>query len=105
MSHAIQGILPVVHMPYREDFGIDYEVLQAEVDHVYACGADGIVLALASELLRLTDEERRQVAAFLVKANRDRGSVTITPAKTVSSSLFARQSGSEKGWLPCCCDS
>lgn len=45
-------------MPYREDGAIDYDVLAREVDFVFDAGADGVTLALASELLRLSKEER-----------------------------------------------
>lgn len=78
MNQPFGGVLPVLHMPYHDDFEIDYETLGAEVDYVYECGAQGLVLALASELLRLTHAERRQVAEFLVRANDKRGSVTIS---------------------------
>src|SRR5581483_11276705 len=78
MSAPLHGVLPVLHIPYREDEEIAYDILGAEIDYVYAQGAQGIVFALASEILRLTDEERRRVAGFLVEANQDRGSVTIS---------------------------
>jgi 4-hydroxy-tetrahydrodipicolinate synthase len=78
MSAPLHGVLPVLHIPYREDEEIAYDVLGAEIDYVYAQGAQGIVFALASEILRLTDEERKRVAGFLVEANQDRGSVTIS---------------------------
>jgi 4-hydroxy-tetrahydrodipicolinate synthase len=78
MKAELKGVLPVLHMPYHHDYEIDFDTLGAEVDHVYACGADGIVFALASELLRLTETERKRVAEFLVEANRERGSVTIS---------------------------
>ncbi len=78
METTLHGVLPVLHTPYDEKDAIDFDVLEAEIDFVYAQGADGIVFALASEVLRLTDEERKAVAAFLGKANRGRGSVTIS---------------------------
>ena len=78
MNQALHGVLPVLHMPYRDNYEIDFETLQAEVDFAYECGAHGIVFALVSEVLRLTLDERRSVAEFLVQANRNRGSVTIS---------------------------
>lgn len=75
---ALGGVLPVLHTPYRETLEIDFETLEAEVEHAYACGAKGIVFALASELLRLTEGERRQVAEFLARANRGRGSLVVS---------------------------
>jgi 4-hydroxy-tetrahydrodipicolinate synthase len=65
-------------MPYREDWNIDFGTLGEEVEFAYAQGASGIVFALASELLRLTADERKRIAAFLAQANRDRGSVVVS---------------------------
>ena len=75
---TLQGVLPVLHMPYHEDWTIDYDTLGAEVEFAFAEGADGIVFALASELLRLTDTERKRTAEFLVGAAKARGSVVIS---------------------------
>jgi 4-hydroxy-tetrahydrodipicolinate synthase len=71
-------VLPVVQMPYDDNFEIDYATLGALVDWLYAHGADGIVLALASELLRLTAAERVRLGTFLVETSRGRGSVTLS---------------------------
>lgn len=78
MTSPLHGVLPVLHTPYHEDFSIDYDTLRDEIDFAYECGADGIVLALASELLRLTSDERKDVARFLCEENHERGSVTIS---------------------------
>jgi 4-hydroxy-tetrahydrodipicolinate synthase len=76
-------------MPYYDNEEIDYDTLGAEIDYVYACGAQGIVFALASELLRLTGGERKRVAEFLVGANGNRGAVTISVG--AESTYAARQ--------------
>ena len=65
-------------MPYHEDWTIDYDILGAEVEFAFAEGADGIVFALASELLRLTETERKRTAEFLVGAAKGRGSIVIS---------------------------
>jgi 2-keto-3-deoxy-L-arabinonate dehydratase len=78
MSFALQGVLPVLHTTYHDDFSIDFDTLRSELDFAYECGADGIVFALASELLRLTWDERKQMAHFLCEENHGRGSVTIS---------------------------
>src|SRR5579862_3101368 len=80
-------------MPYHDDYEIDYVTLGALVDWLYARGADGIVLALASELLRLTAAERVRLGSFLVEANRGRGSVTISVGaeSAYAASEFARR--------------
>ncbi|MCE5251415.1 dihydrodipicolinate synthase family protein [bacterium] len=74
----ISGVLPVVQMPYREDETIDYDVLAREIDFLFETGSDGIVLALASELLRLTHDERLELTRKLPKMVNGRGTVTIS---------------------------
>ncbi|MBN1292884.1 MAG: dihydrodipicolinate synthase family protein [Candidatus Latescibacteria bacterium] len=74
----ISGVLPVVHMPYRDNDAIDFDVLSREVDHVFDAGADGIVLALASELTRLTNNERFELSEKLPQMANGRGTVTIS---------------------------
>jgi 4-hydroxy-tetrahydrodipicolinate synthase len=75
---SLHGVLPVLHLPYHEDFSIDYGTLAREVDFAYESGADGIVMAMVTETLRLTEAERRELAQFLAKENAGRGSVTIS---------------------------
>lgn len=78
MTQTLHGVLPVLHLPYLDDYSIDYETLHRELDFVYECGADGIVMAMVTETLRLTWDERKEVARFLCEANGDGGSVTIS---------------------------
>ena len=75
---VLHGVLPVVHTPYHEDYTIDFDAMEAQIDYVYNCGAQGIVFALASEVLRLTSDERKQMARKLVGFNRNRGSFTMS---------------------------
>ena len=92
MSHAIKGVLPVVHMPYEEDQSIDYTTLQKEVDWLFDTGAHGFCLALVSDTLRLTAAERLQLPAKLVEFARDRGPVIISVGaeSTVQACEYAR---------------
>lgn len=78
MNHALHGVLPVLHMPYQQDYSIDFETLRREIDFAYQCGADGVVFALVSEYLRLTCDERKQIIKLLCSESRERGSVTIS---------------------------
>ena len=89
---TLHGVLPVLHTPYLEDWSIDYETLGAEVEFAFVQDADGIVFALASELLRLTESERRKTAEFLVGAARGRGSVVISVGaeSTYAATQYAR---------------
>lgn len=58
----LAGVLPVFQTPYRADETIDFETLAREIDWLFAMGSDGIVMAMVSEVLRLSSEERDQLA-------------------------------------------
>ena len=73
----LEGILPVVHMCYEDDLRIDSATLRRQVDYAFDTGADGICLALASDLLRLTVEERLTLPRQLVDYAAGRGPVII----------------------------
>ena len=72
------GVLAVFSMPYHEsDESIDTETLEQQFHWLFDAGADGIVMAMVSEVLRLSGEERRQVAERACGL-RDRGAVVIS---------------------------
>lgn len=88
----IRGILPVVHTPYHADGQIDFVTLQKEVDYLFDTGAHGLCLALVSDTLRLTAQERLEMPAHLVRFADGRGPVTISVGaeSTFQSRAFAR---------------
>ena len=95
---SIRRVLPVLQMPYHEDETIDFETLSLEIDWLYERGADGVVLAMVSEWLRLNDEERRNICEHVVKKNAGRGSVTVSVSAestfvAVAQARHAEQSG------------
>lgn len=79
MSDAsLAGVLPVFQTPFHDDETVDAATLEAEVDWLFANGADGIVMAMVSEVLRLDSDERRQLAELACRFTRDRGAVVIS---------------------------
>lgn len=88
----IRGVLPVVHMPYHDDQSIDFTTLQREVDHIFATGAHGLCLALVSDTLRLTAQERLEMPGHLVRFAAGRGPVIISVGaeSTIQARAFAR---------------
>lgn len=74
----LAGVLPVFQTPFHYDGSIDFKTLEAEVDYLFAHGANGITFAMVSEVLRLTGDERKRVAECLVQAVGDRGSSIIS---------------------------
>lgn len=77
-QRELQGVLPVFQTPYHEDERIDFETLQREIEWLYDQGADGIVMAMVSEILRLSSEEREQLAEAAVRFGGRRGVVVIS---------------------------
>jgi 4-hydroxy-tetrahydrodipicolinate synthase len=74
----LQGVLPVFQTPYHDDESIDFETLDGEIDWLYEEGANGLVMAMVSEVLRLSTEERRELAAAACLLARSRGTVVIS---------------------------
>ena len=94
----ISGVLPVLHMPYYDDESIDYDTLKKEVDHVIACGSDGITLAIASELLRLNRDERIELTNKLPEMAEGRCSVTISVgAETSREAVYFAEAAEKAG--------
>jgi len=78
MPTQLKGILPVLHLPFHKNQKIDFETLKSEVDFAYQCGANGVVMAMVTEVLRLQEGERRQVAEKLVEFSDGRGIVVVS---------------------------
>ncbi len=76
-DNQISGVLPVFQTPYLVDGEIDFKTLRAELDWLFEQGSDGIVMAMVSEVLRLSSEERDQVATEACTAARENGGVCI----------------------------
>lgn len=75
---ALGGVLPVFQLPFHEDETIDQATLGAQLHWLLEQGADGVVMAMVSEVLRLSEAERRQVAQQVVAAVADRGITVIS---------------------------
>jgi 4-hydroxy-tetrahydrodipicolinate synthase len=78
MTHSLFGVLPVLQLPYGMDDSIDWDTLEREVDWVFRHGANGVVAAMVTEVLRLTDAERDELASRLVRYADDRGPVVMS---------------------------
>ena len=78
MPNEVAGVLPVIHTPMIDGDEIDHESLRKEVDWAFEVGADGVVAAMVSEILRLTHDERVRLADELVELTADRGAVIFS---------------------------
>lgn len=74
----LHGILPVFQTPYLDDEAIDYATLETEIDWLFDQGADGIVMAMVSETLRLSGDERKALAQAACELARGRGVAVIS---------------------------
>jgi 4-hydroxy-tetrahydrodipicolinate synthase len=74
----LTGVFPVFQTPFRDDESIDEEVLAREIQWLYDNGANGIVMAMVSEVLRLDSNERRKLAELACKLGSSRGAVVIS---------------------------
>jgi 4-hydroxy-tetrahydrodipicolinate synthase len=93
MPHPIAGVLPIVHTPFTDDDQIDYASYQKQIDWAYSLGADGICTGMVSETLRLTYDERQELAGRLVEMNARRGVVIVSVGaeSTKQAVIFARR--------------
>jgi 4-hydroxy-tetrahydrodipicolinate synthase len=73
----LQGILPVFQTPYNDDESIDAPTLEKEINWLCDCGADGVVLAMVSEVLRLSARERRELAELACRFAKARGKTSV----------------------------
>lgn len=95
-SKTISGVLPVFQTPYRLDESIDYETLRREIDWLFENGADGIVMAMVSEILRLSDGERKELAEACCEMAAGRGPtiVSVGAESSYTAMSFARHAES-----------
>jgi dihydrodipicolinate synthase/N-acetylneuraminate lyase len=77
-SRSLSGVLSVFQTPYHADESIDYATLEKEIHWLYDRGADGIVMAMVSEVLRLSSQERVELAEHAARFGRSRGVVIIS---------------------------
>jgi 2-keto-3-deoxy-L-arabinonate dehydratase len=77
-TRELAGVVPVFQTPYCNDESIDYDTLNREIEWLFDNGADGVAMAMVSEILRLSTEERKDLAKAVCEASRGRGFVVIS---------------------------
>jgi 4-hydroxy-tetrahydrodipicolinate synthase len=78
MSIQLAGVLPVFQTPFHDDESIDFDTLRREIDWLFERGADGIVMAMVSETLRLSTEERQSLAVHACRYGLSLGTVVVS---------------------------
>ena len=89
-------MLPVFQTPYHDDETFDADTLRREIDWLYSCGVDGIVMAMVSEVLRLSTEERMKLAEMACEMSAGRGVVVISVGAESSKVAEALAAHAEK---------
>ena len=92
----LAGVLPVFQTPFHEDESIDEVTLEREIEWLYDRGADGVVMAMVSEVLRLDTAERHRLAERACTFGTRRGSVVVSVGAESSRAAegYARQAES-----------
>ena len=78
MTNTLQGVLPVLHTPLTQGEAIDVPTLQKQIDWAFQTGADGVVVAMVREVLRLGYHRRKELSEHVCKFACDRGLVIIS---------------------------
>ncbi|MFI5910094.1 dihydrodipicolinate synthase family protein [Dactylosporangium sp. NPDC051541] len=78
MGVALGGVLAVFQTPFTADGAVDRAALERQFDWLFANGADGVVFGMVSEVLRLSSEERDDVARLACKLADGRGHSVIS---------------------------
>jgi dihydrodipicolinate synthase/N-acetylneuraminate lyase len=94
-AKKLAGVLPVFQTPYRDDDAIDFDTLSRELNWLFEQGADGIVMAMVSEVLRLSAAERMELAAHACKfAQRGVVVISVGAESSKTAAEFARHAES-----------
>ena len=78
VDKLLRGVLPVVQTPFADDGTIDTPTLHREIDWVFEAGANGVVVAMVSEILRMDHHQRKELVESVCGAGKDRGSIVIS---------------------------
>jgi len=90
---VVKGIFPILLTPFDDDGRIDEESLRSEVEFTLKAGVHGLGLALGSEFLKMTEEERQRVTKVVVDQVRGRVPVVVNTGaqSNVVAALYSRQ--------------
>ena len=58
---SLSGVFNVISIPLDNYDEIDKAILKKEINWLVKCGANGVVLAMVSEVLRFSAPERRMM--------------------------------------------
>lgn len=86
----LAGVLPVFQTPWNPDETFDFDTLQREIAWLHQNGAHGIVMAMVSEILRLSSEEREELATAACRFAKENNGISIISVGAESSKIAER---------------
>ena len=87
-SRAVRGVIPILHTEYAGDDSINLTGIEREIEWIYRVGVDGCAIAMASDILRLTQAERLGLIDVVAQLNAGRGTlVASVSAQTTAESI------------------
>jgi dihydrodipicolinate synthase/N-acetylneuraminate lyase len=86
----VDGIMPILVMPFTADETIDHASLARLVDFVFDAGAKGTGLGYGSEIFRLTEAERDEALITVAMAARGRGHIIVATGANSTRATVAR---------------
>ena len=78
LPQSLKGVLPVFQTPFHNDESLDIETLERELSWLLDMGVAGVVMAMVSEVLRLSHVERKQLAEHVCGFVGDRCATVIS---------------------------
>lgn len=98
MTPTLGGVLPVISTPFDARDDVDENLLVKEVDWLVSSGVDGVTIGMVSEVLRLSDCERRAVTTTVVAAAAGRVPVvTSVGAESTKAALALAEHAQQAG--------
>ncbi len=98
VDRTMNGIFPILATPFDDKGQIDFEDLEREVEWMIGVGVNGIGIAVASEIYKLTDPERDEVLSSVVKQTNGRVPVVMnTGAMGTDVTVYYSQRAEELG--------
>jgi 4-hydroxy-tetrahydrodipicolinate synthase len=77
-SRLVRGVIPILHTEYTADGSINLTGIQREIEWIYRVGVDGCAIAMASDILRLTQAERLGLIDVVAELNAARGTLVAS---------------------------
>ena len=92
-QQPMRGMFPVLITPFDEQDRIDEDSLRGVVEYNITAGVHGVVIAFATEIMKLTEAERLQIAKVVVDQTRGRVPVVVNTGavSTVATVQYSQQ--------------